>query len=189
MKIMNEIPYWIWKSIISPETCNTIIKEYFNKEQSMEGVYNNMEIDGDSKIRKTNVCWADQDSHLSCMLFNYILLANQKTNWFFDITEIAPVQIGEYEIGGKYDWHPDAEVYERNGTGYQRKISLTLQLSDPNSYEGGDLEFEGSRGSITVPKDQGTIIVFPSSLSHRVTPVTKGIRYSAVGWASGPYFK
>lgn len=83
-----------------------------------------------------------------------------------------------------YDWHVDRGM----GTG-QRKLSLTLQLSDPNDYEGGDLELRFGKDPVKINKDRGMIALFPSYTMHRVKPVTKGIRYSLVAWVSGPAFK
>jgi PKHD-type hydroxylase len=73
---------------------------------------------------------------------------------------------------------------------FQRKLSCSVQLSDENDYEGGDLLFQpGSDKEIIVPKKQGSIIVFSSMLRHKVAPVTSGTRYSAVAWMRGPAFK
>lgn len=83
-----------------------------------------------------------------------------------------------------YDWHIDAY-----GQGKcPRKLSMVVQLSNPTSYEGGELWMRGAHESV-LPKQQGIIHFFPSYTLHRVTPVTKGIRYSLVGWISGPPFR
>jgi PKHD-type hydroxylase len=76
------------------------------------------------------------------------------------------------------------------GTGAmsQRKLSLTLQLSPPEAYEGGGLEFFGA-GELSVSRLQGTLIAFPSFLHHRVTPITRGKRESLVMWWHGPAFR
>jgi PKHD-type hydroxylase len=68
----------------------------------------------------------------------------------------------------------------------QRKISASLLLNDGSDYEGGDLII---LDEIAKNKKQGTIIVFPSFMAHSVTPVTKGIRYTAVCWMNGPKWK
>ena len=69
-----------------------------------------------------------------------------------------------------------------------RKLSVSVQLSDPSEYEGGDLELMVNRNYIKVPKEKGTIIFFPSYLTHRVTKVTSGKRNSLVAWFHGPSF-
>ena len=70
-----------------------------------------------------------------------------------------------------------------------RKLSFTIQLSDENSYEGGDFCFHSSPIPIILPKKRGTLLCFPSFTLHEVTPVTKGVRNSLVGWILGPNFK
>jgi PKHD-type hydroxylase len=66
---------------------------------------------------------------------------------------------------------------------------LSVQLSDPSDYEGGDLLLHISADPKKAPKNQGQVILFPSHTLHEVTPVTKGIRYSLVAWVTGPKFK
>jgi len=70
-----------------------------------------------------------------------------------------------------------------------RKLSLSVQLSDPAQYEGCDLEFHGGNRTETAPRDRGAVIAFPSYVLHRVTPCTKGTRKALVAWTTGPQFK
>ena len=108
-----------------------------------------------------------------------------------------------YRNGGHYDWHQDASG--QNPHGESRKLSLTFCLTDPNTYEGGELQFyAGERpmedmelpNGTKIPaeqikqdiRDQGSVIVFDSRDFHRVTPCTKGTRYSIVCWTVGPNF-
>ena len=69
---------------------------------------------------------------------------------------------------------------------------MTVSITDPEEYEGGDLEFdfrnqdEAVQPSIcTEIRPKGSIVVFPSFVWHRVTPVTSGTRYSMVMWNLG----
>jgi PKHD-type hydroxylase len=87
--------------------------------------------------------------------------------------------------GGHYDWHIDMIPLARG----DRKLSISLQLSDPSHYEGCDLQFIAGDGVQTAPRDRGTLIVFPSYIMHRVTPATAGTRKSLVVWAAGPKFR
>jgi PKHD-type hydroxylase len=86
--------------------------------------------------------------------------------------------------GGHYDWHMDL-----NPGPMPRKLSLSLQLTDPSEYEGCDLQFFGSRQLEVAPRLRGAVIVFPSYTLHRVTPITRGTRKSLVVWANGPRFR
>ncbi len=92
-------------------------------------------------------------------------------------------QVASYEPGGHYDWHMDVGKASSSA----RKLSMSVQLSDPADYDGGELEFKAT--DELGPRDQGYLIVFPSFLLHRVRPVTRGKRMSMVSWISGPPFK
>mgnify|MGYP001205851066 CR=1 FL=1 len=73
-----------------------------------------------------------------------------------------------------------------------RKLSMTIQLSDSHEYEGGNFEFRDHISNIP-PKEQlrkkGTVLIFPSFLYHSVQPVTKGTRKSLVTWIEGPAWR
>lgn len=93
------------------------------------------------------------------------------------------LQFTKYEAPeSHYDYHVD-RIYN----GQVRKLSLTVQLTDDSQYEGGDFQIYGS--DYKLPRKQGTILLFPSFVVHRVTPVTNGTRYSLVGWINGKPFK
>lgn len=95
------------------------------------------------------------------------------------------LQFTRYEAPGEhYDWHIDRGM--QSGI---RKLSLSLQLTDPKEYRGGDLEMWFGGKPIKASKERGMITFFPSYAMHRVKPVTKGTRYSLVAWVSGPPFK
>lgn len=103
--------------------------------------------------------------------------------WDFNILGMGElIQYGEYaaEENGHYDWHLDLGSRRT-----MRKISVTIQLSEADEYEGGELQFMVGKEPITVPKGKGVTIVFPSYFLHRVTPVTKGKRKSLVVWVYG----
>jgi len=93
-------------------------------------------------------------------------------------------QLLEYREGGQFGWHIDVGP----PLAAPRKLSFTLQLSDPSDYDGGDLELWGNERH-TAPRERGTLIVFPSYTLHRVTPVTRGRRRALVGGAVGEPFR
>jgi PKHD-type hydroxylase len=103
--------------------------------------------------------------------------------WRFELTDLEPLQLARYPVGGAYDWHVDLGP----GRASLRKLSVSIQLSPPDTYDGGDLEFPDVVGPVT--RAQGSAIVFPSHLRHRVTAVTRGERWSVVGWFVGPPFR
>ena len=104
----------------------------------------------------------------------------------FHLSEIVEdIQYTEYDESykGHYDWHLDC------GNSNTRKLSMVIQLSDPSEYEGGELQVHNGESPYrTCTKEKGAMIMFPSFLQHRVTPVTKGTRRSLVLWVSGPPF-
>jgi len=101
------------------------------------------------------------------------------------ITETA--QFTEYPTGGFYDWHMDADI-TGNLEPPVRKISMTILLSNPSEFKGGELEFMS--GGYKPPQlMQGQAIYFCSMIRHRVIKVKKGIRRSLVMWFGGPPFK
>jgi PKHD-type hydroxylase len=104
----------------------------------------------------------------------------------FDILGFqTELQLANYEGNGFFEWHMDFGP----GDISNRKLSITVQLSDPAEYEGGELQFMINQNIVTAPKEKGTAIIFPSFALHRVTPVTKGSRKSIVGWIGGPPYK
>ena len=95
------------------------------------------------------------------------------------------IQYTVYKPDMHYTWHLDSGVQGQ----LPRKLSMTIQLSDPDEYEGGDLEIWTGAKPEKMLRKKGAVVVFPSFRLHRVTPVTKGIRKSLVVWVGGPNFK
>ena len=118
-------------------------------------------------------------------LLEHIVDLNERY-WRFDLDFIGEeIQYGEYTENGHYRWHLDLG----GGTSPNRKLSCSVQLSAPDEYAGGGLEFQVGSNTVAAPRTQGTLVVFPSFLVHRVAPVTHGMRRSLVAWVSGtrPY--
>jgi len=105
----------------------------------------------------------------------------------YDLSRIESLQFTRYESGNKefYGKHIDA-LYRAFAL---RKLSFSVMLSDPADYEGGDLLLHYGKTPVMASNARGKIIFFPSYLLHEVTPVTKGTRYSLVGWVTGPPFR
>ena len=70
-----------------------------------------------------------------------------------------------------------------------RKLSIVVQLSEPNEYQGGDLQFMYASEPYTAIKEKGSVYTFPSFVMHKVTPVFSGVRRTLVAWVAGPAFK
>lgn len=144
-------------------------------------------------IRKSNIVWA-ADKWLQNTIWPYMVAANDQSGWKYDIREIEAMQISRYRKGEFYNFHKDGkgDHLVANG-GFVRKLSMTVLLND--DYEGGNFQFvQINSGKLKIDTPEfngkaGSVIVFPSDMEHRVTPVTKGIRYSLVAWFIGPPFK
>jgi PKHD-type hydroxylase len=143
------------------------------------------------EVRRSIVRWleiegADQPVIPAIMFF--AKMANRRS-YGFDLLEPIEVQFTEYHgsNNGVYHWHSDLTF--ANPAWQDRKLSFIAQLSDAADYEGGDLEFFGYPSPGPDFKKKGSVIIFPSFLQHRVTPVTSGIRHSLVSWIEGPRFR
>ena len=160
----------------------------------------------DPSIRKTDIAFVvpdgQDDNKVNEIAWSFLEQANE-IFFQYKITSFQTVQFARYRDGGHYGWHQDSTGIIPGGE--TRKLSLTFSLSDPKTYEGGELEFyNGERPMIDISlsngkkilgsqlqkniRDQGSVIVFDSRDYHRVTPVTKGTRYSIVCWTVGPNF-
>ncbi len=93
------------------------------------------------------------------------------------------LQYTVYGPGERFDWHMDLGP----GPTSARKLSMTVQLSPPDDYAGGDLEFVGNRHA--AERELGAATIFPAYVGHRVTPVERGTRRSLVAWVYGPSFR
>ena len=135
-------------------------------------------------IRRSEVLWLDTPEYQWVFerLWQVATEANKVYQYRIDRFE-GPVQLTIYDSKnqGFYRWHSD--IAPRST---KRKISITMPLNEPSEYEGGSLEFNGSGSPSEVPQHQGTVITFPSFVLHRVTPVTRGKRFSLVAWITGP---
>jgi len=176
--------YWLYQNAAPQELCERIISQN-DWSKSIPGTVG-VDAGGYEVLpekRVTNVIWSKEEDELREVVATYFVDANKSAGWNFDCNALQPIQLGEYGVGGHYDFHFDAAAPDHNNL--QRKLSMSILLNDEDSFEGGDFEFSLCKPVLK----RGSILVFPSILSHRVTPVTKGVRYSAVAWAIGPAFK
>lgn len=206
MTSITKYKYYYFKKVLSHDFCDKVIEHGKSLEKEFAQTGRNRieqrtkgQIKTQKTIRDSNVSWI-RDVWITKEIEHYINEANIKANWNFDVIDSEKIQFTEYKVGQYYNWHTDCN----NGpnvlgkwAGTIRKLSITVSLSDPNDYDGGNLEFDykdyGDRPQIKnkcmeiLPR--GSIVVFPSYMWHRITPVTRGTRYSLVQWSSGPPFK
>ena len=179
--------YWKWDAVLSKEFCRSALEQidWADALVAKVGVNENSVVNAET--RRTDIIWQDSSQPLGCIAKCYMEMANQSAEWGYSLGSQEKTQMSRYKSTdeGHYDWHVDTKVPEN---GVQRKLSISILLSDPSEFEGGELQFKGIEDQKVLTK-QGSIIVFPSFIEHKVTPVTKGVRYSAVTWVRGPAFK
>lgn len=187
------IVYRLWNGVIPPAVCDAVV-EAFDEEELYDATVqlSDRPVEVLSATRKTRHTFVEPGHWTGSLVSHFAHLANQL--WKFDVTGLGTLSILRYEESGRFDWHVDALSYDTAdygplGTGLERKLSVTVNLSSPIAYRGGDLEFMNATGQrLAQPqlREQGSVVVFPSTVGHQVTPVTEGVRYALVGWMVGP---
>jgi PKHD-type hydroxylase len=176
-------PYYWWENIFSESELDFLQK--IAKDSTFRAkVGDNRD---NSEIRRSNIYWMSKNQETAYVFEKLAYVVSQiNLNYEFDLTGFSEdLQLTNYDgkEQGTYGWHQDFSH------GPNRKLSLVLQLTDPNEYEGGNLEILRGANSEVVKKQRGLIAAFPSYTLHRVTPVTRGTRQSLVSWVTGPSFK
>jgi len=190
--------YWYFKKAIPLDQINLIIN--ICKKNNFEQGSIDTELIIDKEKRDCLVSWCN-DKKIYDIINPFIQSANKNAGWNFEINWNEDCQYTVYNKSQFYGYHIDAFDYpyknkkNKNYDGKIRKLSMTLQLSDPSEYEGGEFYFkyfdngEVKEDNLKDAKEKGTLIVFPSSVLHQVTPITKGTRKSLVCWSLGYPFK
>jgi len=149
-------------------------------------------VDGPEKyrddLRKSSVMFIDnipENEWIYSKLAGLAMNCNNERYWFDLLGFHQELQLTRYSKGDFFDWHLDFGA----GGISARKLSMTIQLSDSDEYEGGDLQFMINQKVVNAPRKKGTIIIFPAFIMHRVTAITSGVRQSIVGWVSGPPYR
>ena len=177
------------ENVFTPDECKKIIN-YANSQNKIDaGVLNNKnENILLENIRKNKIVWLDVNDNTSWIFdrISGVTYALNEKFFGFDLWGFAEnLQFTEYKAP---DQHYTAHI-DKTFNDIVRKLSISVQLSDPSDYEGGDFSIINSSQEDIMKKEQGTLIAFPSYSLHKVSPVTKGTRYSLVAWTTGPKFK
>ena len=207
--------YWYFKSALPEKFCNDLVKYGNEKTEEIaltggfqEKIEKNNSLSDDElkdlkKKRDSNIVWLSEP-WIYNEIHPYIHQANKNAGWNFQWDYSEACQFTKYKQDQYYGWHCDSwdgpyvDINNKNYNGKIRKLSVTCVLSKPEDYEGGELEFDFGTDepdkkhnvrSCTEIKTQGSLVVFPSFVRHRVKPVTKGTRYSLVIWSLGQPYK
>ena len=185
--------WYVFHGVIDKKTCDRIKENDIRwltatvkpkQEEEIKKEHNDL---NEPDYRKSDVCWID-DKWIYELIWSYMEEANKQSGWGLDINGAESMQLTRYKEGDFYSWHRDGISDNITSQDRVRKISLTLVLND--DFEGGDLEFavysEENCEITPIKAKAGDMIFFTSGTEHRVTPVTKGTRYSLVTWFVGP---
>jgi PKHD-type hydroxylase len=178
-------PYAWHFNLFTKEECEKIIEigeKYLFEDGKVGGGVKNQ------KIRESTIAWINPNEYTNWFYSKIVasILDLNKQFFGFDLTGLYEgLQFTKYiSPNGKYDKHTDRAY----NTGI-RKLSITVQLSDPKKEKGGDLLIYDGGKATKIKKQQGTLYAFPSFQVHEVSKITKGTRYSLVAWVGGPNFK
>jgi PKHD-type hydroxylase len=206
--------YYYFQSALTPRFCDELIKYGTSQQEQLaftggqtEKIKEGKDLSDEDlkdlkKKRDSNIVWLS-DKWIYREIQPFIHQANKLAGWNFDWDHSEACQFTKYKLNQFYDWHCDSwenaysDINDKNRYGKIRKLSVTCSLSNPEDYEGGELEFDlrnNDPDKPTVRKcaeiaPRGSIVVFPSHVWHRVKPVTKGTRYSLVIWNLGYPFR
>ena len=208
----------IWYYSGLPKDIVNILDDYVSEKFDSE--MRDSELIGrhkDKNKRNSENAWINTNHWIAGFLWHYVNKANRE-NFLYDLTNIdgENLQYTKYSEGQYYNWHNDAGIsnyykpqyvansgnsdedsdnlqvtdFLKTSCELVRKLSFTLQLSDPDEYEGGYVQLIDDSGkSYIAPRQRGTIILFDSRTQHRVIKVKKGVRKSIVGWVLGPRWR
>ena len=188
------------------ELCDCLITELskatiLSKKGTVGDQTNNTE---KKAIRDSDISWIQDDHWVAGMLWHYLQRANI-FNWKYDLWtwDQGTLQLTTYGPGQHYRWHQDSNMLMVSGAATPisqhpdpsrdlvRKLSVSLILTEAGEdHEGGEFQLmAGHQEMISFPAKRGQIIVFDSTMTHRVRPVKSGRRASIVGWAVGPRWR
>ncbi len=202
--------YWYFQSVIPLKICDDISKygKQLKDQTALTGGYqvkelNKKQIRNFKKKRNSDIVWMN-DRWIYKEIHPYIHKANKYAGWNFNWDYSESCQFTKYKKGQYYGWHCDSweKPYDApqnpNSHGKIRKLSVTVTLSDPKDYKGGELEFnfrnldpdkKSNIRKCTEILPKGSLVVFPSFVWHRICPVKSGERNSLVIWNLGYPFQ
>lgn len=197
LKEFTPVEPWVeMENVFSDVQLDLMIRIGKSNESSVIEESGKVGLGGDQKIDKSirisDVSWIKANLQDQQWIFrSFVDIVNEVNEMYFkyDIVKIENLQFATYTAKEKGMYKKHIDLFHSNENFYSRKLSFSLQLSDEDSYEGGELNLYYEEKPKTMSKKRGSILIFPSYTLHEVTPVTKGVRHSLVGWVEGPAFK
>lgn len=172
---------YVLKGFLSPKECESARALFPPQSESAVNTVDDLSAVTRARRSRNSFLPPDTDERraLTARLLAALKRANVAGNFHFEFDDTEQPQLATYAAGDEYSWHLDIGP----GEAARRKLSASVQLSNPADYDGGDLDIWGAPDG--GERDWGTLIVFPSYMLHRVSPVTRGVRHSLVAWARG----
>ena len=188
-----------YDSLLSAQECQAIIDSACRRSPEL-GTVGLTSSEINKEIRHGEVIFlqrSDPEFHQVFQVLDYCV-DEANDEWFgvnYNRHGARSLQFSIYradaEGGGHYyDAHQDASLVSGDRP-TQRKLSVVVQLSDPEAYDGGDFHMHhvSSYPPADIIRKRGTVLIFPSLIMHGVSAVTRGTRYSLVGWYPGPRWR
>lgn len=183
----------MFNSYFTPQQCEQIVTMANNLPKQKANMGPNGEVD-DNTHRKTQIAFLqphmEEFKDLFSTMWDLAVWANN--DWFnFNISKFDYIQYADYSADEKSEYKKHCDVFWMNNDPlFHRKLSMVVQLTDPNTYTGGDLFVDAQQpGPADRFRDQGTVILFPAFTYHWVTPMITGKRNSLAIWIDGPKWK
>ena len=187
----------VYPAVFSTQQCERVLEHAAGLATDDAHVGDGLaEVHHDDGIRRARFAWIPADDWSGWIYDKLGTIAGRANRSYgFDLIGFTEdLQFTEYgDAGAFYTWHQDG----LDGDLAVRKLSMVVQLSDPDDYDGGDLEFfalDGDESAIAAERRalmrrRGTVVVFPAFEYHRVAPLLSGTRRSLVCWIGGPPFR
>lgn len=162
------------ENVIPVKVCNDIIEEYSSKVAKGINKYPTFDT-------SFHTCLLPKDHEVH----NYLKpVWEELSNYYqFNIDLVEPYELKKYEDGDFFGSHVDN--YYSLANDIERKLTISIQLSDVNDHSGGMLKLFNN----LYKANQGGLVAFPTFFPHEVTPIIRGTRWTLIGWAWGPYWR
>lgn len=164
--------YYSFKDSFSAEECNKIIRSFDDLATGQKNKRKQFTHEGESE-------WIYRKISGMAMEANKVM-------WKFNVAGIAePISYARYDIKDSEAARVDIGINFNDSFRQDRKISFLVQLSEESSYEGGEVLLHNNGTPSYLPKERGTVLMFPSWLLNGTTPITKETKRTLYGWVSG----
>lgn len=186
---LSNTEFYAWYDKVFSDSELDLLENLYNESELQLGEIQNSE-KTDTDIRDSNIKFIPSSDDKNRWIFERLtgIINNANERFFnFDLNRIETLQFTTYKQGQYYKDHLDLGYNNPNNA--VRKLSFSIQLSDPDTYSGGDLILKHGSEPETAQRERGSITFFPSYILHEVTPVTEGLRKSLVGWVTGPRWR